>query len=290
MVEGDVLDVSGASGHPWTRRQGGPGPADDEGCAVAGERAARIDALELERIAADGWPGLHTELIDGWLLRAGAGWTGRANSALPLTDADGGLDHRMDRVARWYRAHELPPLIQVPLPAMAPLRDRVADRGWVERWGAVVLVGDVDAVLAQVDRRPELPPVTVHTEPDAAWLRAYHYRGGQLPDVAVDVLRAGASPRFLSVVEDDETVAICRTSASEGWVGLTAVEVAERHRRRGLATHLLVGALELARAGGATYAYLQTERSNAAALALYQRAGFAEHHHYSYHGPEPADP
>lgn len=249
--------------------------------------AAAIDPLALERIAADGWPGLHTELVDGWLLRAGAGWTGRANSALPLADGDGDLRHRMAQVARWYRAHELAPLVQVPLPAMAGLRDRLARLGWAERWGAVVLVGDIDPLLAHVGRRPDLPPITVHAEPDAAWLGAYHYRGGQLPDVAVDVLRAGASPRFLSVVEHDEVIAICRTSVSEGWMGLTAVEVAPQHRRRGLATHLLVGALELARAGGATYAYLQTERTNTAALEVYRRAGFVEHHHYAYHGPQP---
>lgn len=254
----------------------------DLGCA------ARIDALELERIAADGWPGLHTELVDGWLLRAGGGWTGRANSALPLTAADGDLDVQLDRVAGWYCAHALPPLVQVPLPDLTALRDRLADRDWLERWGAVVLVGDIDAVLGQVKRRPELPPVTVHTEPDAAWLGTYHYRGSVLPDVAVDVLRAGAAPRFLSVAEHGETIAICRTSVAEGWVGLTAVEVVERHRRRGLATHLLVGALEMARGGGATCAYLQTERTNTAAMDLYQRAGFIEHHDYSYHGPEAA--
>jgi ribosomal protein S18 acetylase RimI-like enzyme len=194
----------------------------------------------------------------------------------------------MAQVARWYEAHRLPPLVQVPLPVMSSLRDRLADRGWGARWGAVVLVGDIADVLARVERRPELPAVTVHAEPDAGWLGAYHYRGGELPGVAVDVLRAGASPRFLSVVEHDEVIAICRTSVSDGWVGLTAVEVAQRHRRRGLATHLLVGALELARAGGATCAYVQTEQTNAAALELYGRAGFVEHHHYAYHGPPPA--
>lgn len=105
--------------------------------------------LELERIAALGWPGLETEVVDGWLLRAGGGWTGRANAALPLLDASDDLDAVLDRVARWYRARDLPPspLVQVPLPACASLRDRLVGRGGVDRWGAVVLTAGIDDVL-----------------------------------------------------------------------------------------------------------------------------------------------
>jgi GNAT superfamily N-acetyltransferase len=242
--------------------------------------------LELERIAALGWPGLETEVVDGWLLRAGGGWTGRANAALPLLDASDELDAVLDRVARWYRARGLPPLVQVPLPVCTSLRDRLIERGWVDRWGAVVLTAGIDEVLERTPRRPELPPVTFGHAPDPAWLAVYHYLGDSLPDVAVDVLCAG-SPRFLSVVEGGETIAICRIAVDEGWVGIAAVEVAHAHRRRGLATHLLVAALDHGRARGATRVYLQTTDENEAALTLYRRRGFTRHHHYRYHGPPP---
>ena len=43
-----------------------------------------IDVIDLERIAARGWQGTHTLQIGDWLLRAGSGFTGRANSVLPL--------------------------------------------------------------------------------------------------------------------------------------------------------------------------------------------------------------
>lgn len=248
--------------------------------------ARTIGALELERIAACGWPGLHTEWSDGWLLRAGGGWTGRANAALPLR-ADDDLDDRLGRVTRWYRDHGLAPLVQVPLPVHATLRDQLVGRGWVMRWGALVMVADIADVVARVRRRDDLPPVTVAAAPSDAWLAAYHYRGGQLPAVAIEVLRAGAQPRFLSLVDDGAVVAICRTSVAEGWLGITAVEVAHAHRRRGLATHLLTAALDHARSAGARHVYLQTERTNAAALALYARAGFVVHHDYTYHGPQP---
>ena len=42
--------------------------------------------LELERVAAAHWRGTEQEWLGEWLLRAADGFTGRANSALPLGD------------------------------------------------------------------------------------------------------------------------------------------------------------------------------------------------------------
>ena len=131
---------------------------------------------------------LETEVVGGWLLRAGRGWTGRANAALPLRDTGDDLDAVLGRVARWYRARDLPPLVQLPLPVCLSLRDRLVELGWVDRRGAVVLTAGIDDVLGRTPRRPELPLVTIGDAPDPAWLGAYHYLGGSLPDVAVDVL------------------------------------------------------------------------------------------------------
>lgn len=43
-----------------------------------------LSIVELERIAARGWQGTTQRQLGKWLLRAGAGLTGRANSVLPL--------------------------------------------------------------------------------------------------------------------------------------------------------------------------------------------------------------
>ena len=45
-----------------------------------------VDAGELQRIADRGWRALETAPVGDWLLRASDGFTGRANSALPLGD------------------------------------------------------------------------------------------------------------------------------------------------------------------------------------------------------------
>jgi ribosomal protein S18 acetylase RimI-like enzyme len=244
-----------------------------------------MDDIELERIAARGWPGLRHDWLDGWLLRAGGGWTGRANSALPLRHDEGDLDVLLDRVCAWYRRAGLPPTIQVPLPARDGLRADLETRGWTERYGAIVMTADVADVLGRTVRPQGLAPVTVAEEPDEAWLAAYHYRGGALPAVARQVLLAGSRPRFLAVPDQGATVAICRVATDQGWMGITAVEVVGSHRRRGLATHLLIAALDLARTEGTRWVYLQTENTNVAAQRLYERAGFTRHHTYRYYRP-----
>lgn len=51
-----------------------------------------IDVITLEKVAARGWRGTSTAHIGDWLLRAGGGFTGRANSVLPLGSAGCHLD------------------------------------------------------------------------------------------------------------------------------------------------------------------------------------------------------
>src|SRR4051794_39097267 len=46
--------------------------------------AQRVGVAEVQRVAALGWRALELESLGDWLLRAGGGFTGRANSALPL--------------------------------------------------------------------------------------------------------------------------------------------------------------------------------------------------------------
>lgn len=255
---------------------GGELAADAESVADAGA------VLELEAVGARSWPALESEWQDGWLLRASRGWTGRANSALPLGQlADGGSAARIAAVERWYATRDLAPTIAVPLPLMAPLADELLGLGWVPRHGADVMTTTIAAVLASIPPRPDLPEVQVATEPSEPWLAAYHYRGGRLPAYAIDVLR-GADARFLSLHLDGEVVAIVRTVVEAPWVGLTAMEVAPTHRGRGLALHLLRGALEQASQDGAERAWLQVDPANDAGQGLYRRAGFTVHHAYRY--------
>ena len=255
------------------------------GTAASGSAAAGIDDLELEEIAGRGWQGFESSWLGRWLLRASAGFTGRANSVLPLGDPGLPLDVALDRVSRWYADRALPVRFQVPLPARADLDGALAELGWTTFDRTHVLTAPVSAVLAAAPDRDDLPRLVVETAPSPQWLRLYRYRGGPPPAVASRQLVQADRPVFVSIRDGDEPVAIARGALAAGWIGITAVEVAESARRRGLGTHIVRELCAWAATAGPDSAhsvYLQVQSGNAAALALYDRLGFTRHHDYQY--------
>ena len=88
---------------------------------------APIGMVELERVASLGWQGTNTQVLGEWLLRAGSGFTGRANSVLPLGSPGCPLDDALNAVWEFYRGHHLTPLFQVPLAAVEVMKSIVSD-------------------------------------------------------------------------------------------------------------------------------------------------------------------
>jgi GNAT superfamily N-acetyltransferase len=263
---------------------------------------------DLERAAAEHWQAADRAALGDWLLRAAGGFTGRANSALPLGDPGMPLGAAVDAVTAWYRSRDLPAMIVVPRPlALAgtsagasaggasadgpprdPLDDLLAARGWTIRSGTAVVM---TAAIADLPHRAAGAPdtgaldagatVEMASEPGADWLSIYRYRGQSLPDDALNLLLSASWQAFATVLRDGQAVAVGRVSVAAGWAGITAVEVAADHRRGGLGTALTVALAGAAAERGVDRVFLQVEDSNSAARALYARCGFADV--YSYH-------
>jgi N-acetylglutamate synthase len=219
-----------------------------------------------------------------WLLRAAEGFTGRANSALAAGDPGRPLPEAVDQVAAWYAGLGQPAMIAVPTPmtgSAGELGRLLDERGWSHRDGpAIVMTAGPAAIAGRA--RPGAPPVGVAGEPDEAWLGMYHYRGRALPPVARRLLLSAPWQAFASVREAGQTIAIGRVAEDAGWAGLTAIETAPAHRRRGLAAAVSAALASAAAARGAAGLYLQVEDDNAAARRLYEGMGFADHHRYHY--------
>jgi N-acetylglutamate synthase len=112
---------------------------------------SRVDVGTLQRLMARTWPGLEQDRLGQWELRAAGGFTGRANSALPVGDPGMGLDEALDRVQRWYRERGLAPRVQVPatLDGSPGPSDQVAElcerRGWAAEPWTLVMVRELSA-------------------------------------------------------------------------------------------------------------------------------------------------
>jgi GNAT superfamily N-acetyltransferase len=253
--------------------------------AVPARPVARREVRELEAAAALGWQALESRWMGGWLLRAASGFTGRANSCLPLNRPDRPLSDAVDAIERWYDERGLRPTFQVPEPISAEFAPELDRRGWSSDNPTVVLTAPIAVVRSA--RRTEHPDVRIDAQPDPAWVEGYHYRGGALPQHAVKVLVNAETVGFGSVDIDGRRVAIARgavTDAPAGrrWLGVTAVEIAPEARRRGLGSHIVAGLADWAADHGATDVYLQAAAENTAALTTYERVGFTEHHRYHY--------
>jgi GNAT superfamily N-acetyltransferase len=243
--------------------------------------AAPRDVLALEEVAVAGWPAPETRWLGRWLLRAAEGWTGRANSVLPLGDPGLPLDAALAEVAAWYAERGQPARMVLPVPARELLDAALAERGWTSYNPTQVRTADLEVLLRDWPE-PDLP-VTVDPEPSPEWLGLYHYRGGaELPPVARRVLVASRQVGFAVLRDGGVPVAVARGSVDEGWVGVTAVEVEPTRRRQGLGSAVMRGILGWGRAAGAHSAYLQVAEENAGALGLYDTLGFARHHGYHY--------
>jgi ribosomal protein S18 acetylase RimI-like enzyme len=240
---------------------------------------ARVtDVRSLEEIAARTWRGLEEERHGDWLLRAGNGFSGRANSVLVVGDAPEPLVDAVGTVSRWYADRGLIPRAQLPGPAGAA-DAAFAAAGWTRAEDVLVLTAPLTSWPA-----PEVA-VQLSPAPDDAWLAGYRYRGAALPPGARAVLTSAECAWFASVRSTHEPAppaAVARGALEEGWLVITAVTVAEPFRRQGLA-HAVMGALAAAgRARGAHSCLLQVSDDNEPALALYGRLGFTEHHRYHY--------
>ncbi|UED84348.1 GNAT family N-acetyltransferase [Streptomyces profundus] len=246
-------------------------PARRRGIPAAGVR-------ELVAVAARSWPAPEAERRGDLLLRAGAGWTRRANSAVPL-----GPDMPdLDQLCRWYQERGLPPRVQLATGAAdadEALVALLAERGWPGDAFTALLVG---ALAPLADREPD-PRVRIGRELTDEWLAA-NPSALRDPATARRVLSAGPSVWFALVPAGpgEPPAAVGRCVVDGRWAGFASIEVAPGHRRRGLATALMAELARTALAEGASAAYLQVTLENQAAGALYDRLGFAAHHHYHY--------
>ena len=262
-------------------------PAKHANAGATDTNTPRADAhhatvRRFEELTLNAWPGLKQVIRDGWVARLARGFTGRANSVVPL---DGGtLDPvgKIEFFERLYGDHRLPATFKLTAFSRPDGLDALlAARGYREsRRASVQVCGalpNAAAADASTDARPQ---------PWPDWTASVvAFRSFSAADAATlsEILAAIALPCRFVVSRDDRGVAACGLAVLEGeWVGLYDIVTRPDARRRGHAARVVRSLTGWARDNGASRAYLQVMLDNAPAQALYAGLGFREAYQYAY--------
>jgi N-acetylglutamate synthase len=226
----------------------------------------RVSPYDAELHVLSLWPDVETRPVGEWLLRAAPPYDGRlrrrANSVLAMGEPGVALPEAVSVIREFYAARDRPALAQVEIGS--PEEAGLVAGGWaaVPDKDNHFMIGSLAQALRRAPTRPEDGVVCPTVRSDAP---------------------SGAQP---ARAELEITGRARGRAALDGdWVGLHTVEVDPDHRRRGLATRVIVELLDWAAGLGATTAWLHAETHNAAAIGLYEGLGFRTHHTARYLTP-----
>ena len=251
--------------------------------SISTDRAAITD---IELCANRAWPAAHIETLDGWRLRWSDGLTRRGNSVYPLEDRGAiSLPEKLERAEAWYGARGVGALYQLsPIATPQSLDTALAARGYTLESPVSIQTCSAAALAGAPPRSASLSAgVADDATPEWRAISVDRGRFAERPGTFDGFLdRIGARAGFALARISGEPVATGLGVVDGERAGVFAMLTVPEQRGRGAAAAVLAALGRWACDRGAREVYLQVERDNAPALALYQRGGFRERYGYHY--------
>ncbi|MDQ3928593.1 MAG: GNAT family N-acetyltransferase [Chloroflexota bacterium] len=238
----------------------------------------------LDELAANAWPALISQQLEGWRMRATNNITRRANSVLTNSDMPsyGGW---LDQIADFYRRRSLPIRFQVSDATPYELDPLLDELGYTaEAHTSVQIARCVEAVercapLADCD-------IVAYDDLKDAWLDSFLEIEGigeeKRETYRLIMSRIGPRARFVQACVRGEVVGIGMAVLERGWSGLFNIATSAEYRRQGIGGQVVRSLTEWSLQAGAQDLYLQVMLNNEAAISLYRRLGFAHLYGYRY--------
>ena len=234
------------------------------------EIGARLECIEAAAVR--GWPAAETLAIHGWLARSTSGGSVRANTVATLAFDGEDLGRAIDQVIAFYRARNAAPRFSVSdVSQPASLDAELERRGFARS-------GDHMTMVKRVAPAPERLLEVRHGQmPDAAWYSVYlqgltDNRRSTAPSI---VERVPPPRMFFTALKDGAAIGSGLSVLDGDLASVQCMAALTAARRSGAATAVLSAIEAHAHANGMRWLYLQTERANHAAVALYEKYAFA---------------
>ena len=246
----------------------------------------------LQERAARALPGDRVEMVGGWWLRHAPSCSWWAGTVLPHGEAGAEeLARRIVRAEEFYAGYGMAARFQIAVPACPEELDGIlAERGYRRHGPTSLQAAPIERVLLQNTTPSQAPGrdggslrVRLEERPTAAWFELWGaVHGGGSRGERELLGRIGGPCVYACAVDGGEVVAVGRAVVDTGWAGVFGMVTLPRARGRGAGRAVLRALAGWAGGCGADRMYLQVERGNAAALRLYERAGFGEVCGYHY--------
>lgn len=245
----------------------------------------------LEELSLNAWPGHHTLLFDGWLLRFSEGYTNRANSVNPLySGSQVDLEEKIRTCENLYTSKDLPTIFKLT-PASIPsdLPGILTSKGYstFEPTSVQTLeLNDLKSSFSTPLSNNEEVKIVQESQLSPGWLTAWlnltNISTGHWANVEKLLGNILPGRCFLRLEKSGQTVAAGLAVYERGYVGLFDIVTNPEFRLQGWGRGLVIELLKWGHSQGAGTAYLQVLTTNSAALRLYAGLGFREVYHYWY--------
>ena len=238
------------------------------------------DIASLERATLDAVAPLEVREMADWLLPLDRSTIGRAKSAVPLRHTGLRAD-ALDAIETAYLDWGIEARFRVAdVPGLGNIHQRLRAMGYAPDQPTLVQVGTVSALLAL----PATATARVDTDPNASWSSVYTASGFDAVDGAhrVQALSRSQYAIYAATHQGEQALAAGTASLSQGWACIHGMRTVAAARGQGLASQILRGLAAVAAQRGLKRVFLQVEEDNAAALALYARAGLQTAWRYHY--------
>jgi ribosomal protein S18 acetylase RimI-like enzyme len=225
----------------------------------------------LERAAVASWPAPEQAEIDGWLWRYASGGSLRANSVSALAFTGDDPEQAITEAERRYRARgAVARFTLTGVSEPADLDARLAARGYARGQDHVTMLKEVAASPGSA------PDVAASCAYSPEWLAVYLAGlGPERAAVAPSILaRLPQRRMFFACYRGSDVVGSGLSVADGELASVQCMATRSELRRQGYARAVLCAIEAWAVRQGATRLYLQAERANVGAIALYQGFGF----------------
>lgn len=254
---------------------------------------------ELEKKAANGWTANEISEYDGWEIRFGNGYTGRANSVSVYEDSTKRMEDKVVYCENLYAAKGLPCNFKVT-DADKELSDYLLNRGYKVVTPSDVMILDTDDeefkdVLKNSSdndedlesKKAEIFKDVIFSDNASEWFDPYFEFEGFTDEKKIEAYKqfhenSKITKLYVTVFYEGEAAAVASCAIEDEYSLLHNVIVDKKYRGLGIGKKLCLAAILKSKEMGAKYSYLQVMKDNETAVNLYKKLGYKKVYEYCY--------